>query len=244
MTSTSHDAPRPWRSRFAERHPKLYLGAHALGGIVATVALTWLFLAVADEIPEQSMLVRVDTGVARWIEAHGTELGETIFSWVSYLGSPVLVAAVVAALAYFAWRRDWTRVLAVVLTSGGGVIVSHVLKMVFHRGRPETASEFITGQSWSFPSGHAMNSMIGYGFLTLLLLEHVQSPRRRRAALVAVAILIGAVGFSRVYLGVHYLSDVGGGWIAGAAWLIVCASGYHFARRRLSSGHRADRRSA
>ena len=169
----------PWRSRFARLHPKAYLVLHALVGGIATLVLTWLFLAIADEIPERSTLARTDLVVHRWIEAHGTEWGEKVFFLVSYLGAPVLVAIVVATLLWFAWRRDWSRAAILAATTGGGVVLGNVLKLVFHRGRPETATEFITRATWSFPSGHAMNSMIGYGFLAVLLLDHVTEPRRR-----------------------------------------------------------------
>lgn len=241
MTSTPHDAsPRPWRSRFARLHPKLYLGAHGLAGTFVTIGLVWLFLAIADEFPEHGALARVDTAVARWMEMHNTEPGEAIFFWVSYLGAPALVAMVVAAVVWFAWRRDWRRMAALALATGSGVVVSGVLKTVFHRGRPEMATEFITRQSWSFPSGHAMNSMIGYGFLAVLLIEHLASPRERRAVVAVAAILIGVIGFSRLYLDVHYLSDVVGGWLAGAAWLLVCVSGYRIAERRRTAAASRD----
>lgn len=242
MTSTPHDTPpRPWRSRFAALHPKAYLGLHALAGMIVTVGLIWLFLAIADEIPEQGTLPRIDAAVGRWFEGHGTELGERIFFWVSYLGAPVLAVSVTAAVLYFAWRRDWPRTIALALTSVVGLVLSTALKMIFHRGRPETAAEFITRQSWSFPSGHAMSSMIGYGFLTVLLLDQVSGPHWRRRAIVAGAvILIGAIGFSRLYLGVHYLSDVVGGWLAGAAWLLVCVSAYRFSQQRLAADRPPD----
>lgn len=236
MTTTPHDAPaRPWRSRFAALHPKAYLGLHVLGGALATIALTWIFLTIADEIPEQSYLVSLDKFVGGWIEAHGTEWGERIFYVVSYLGAPVLAAVVTGVLLLFAWRREWHRAIAVAVATGGGLVLSNVLKLVFHRGRPDTATEFITRHTWSFPSGHAMNSMITYGFLTVLLLDHVAGRRRRRTVIMGAAVLIGAIGFSRVYLGVHYMSDVAGGWLAGGAWLIVCATAYRFMLARKSS---------
>lgn len=233
MTATRNTVPHPTRSRFAARHPHAYLVLHLVGGLCATAVLLWLFLAIAEDIPEQGALIRLDMAVARWLETHGTESGERIFFGLSYLGAPVLVACVVASIIYFVWRRERREAVAVAITSGGGVMVSNILKVVFQRGRPETASEFITRHTWSFPSGHSMNSIIGYGFLTILLLDHVVPSRRRAALIAAAALLIGAIGFSRLYLGVHYLSDVGGGWIAGGAWLIVCVSGYRFAQRRV-----------
>ncbi|HET9010791.1 MAG TPA: phosphatase PAP2 family protein [Gemmatimonadaceae bacterium] len=234
-TSPTHDPlRRPWRSRFAHRHPRAYLAAHVAGGTLAVVVLTWIFLFIADEIPEPSALVGVDRFVSAWMESHGTEPGERILHAVSYLGAPGLFAIVVVVVAWLSWRRDWLAASALVATTASGMFLDSVLKFVFHRGRPETAIEFIRRASWSFPSGHAMNSMIGYGFLTVLLLEHVRDARRRAAIVIAAALLIGVIGFSRLYLGVHYLSDVTGGWLAGGAWLIVCASGYRFARARLT----------
>ena len=225
--------PHPTRSRFAERHPKLYLVLHLLGGLGATALLLWLFIAIAEDIPEHGALIHVDMFVSRWLESHGTEAGERIFFWLSYLGAPVLVAVVVATIGFFLWKRERREAIVVAVTCGGGVVVGNILKLVFHRGRPETASEFITRHTWSFPSGHSMNSIIGYGFLTILLLDRIVHHGRRIALIVAAVLLIGGIGFSRLYLGVHYLSDVAGGFIAGGAWLIVCATGYRFAQRRV-----------
>jgi membrane-associated phospholipid phosphatase len=230
MTHTSHGAPEsllgPWRARLANLHPRVYLGLHVLAGTVGIVGLTWLFLAIADEIPERSRLVQLDVVLGRWLEAHGTEPGEAILSGVTTLGAPLLYAVVIVAVLWFAWRREWRSAVALALASGGGVALSNLLKVVFHRGRPATVVEFIPHPSWSFPSGHALNSVVSYGFLTILLLDRITDRRKRAAIVIGAAIMILVIGFSRLYLGVHYLSDVTGGWIAGAAWLLVCVSAY------------------
>jgi membrane-associated phospholipid phosphatase len=92
---------------------------------------------------------------------------------------------------------------------------------------------YLTGHSYSFPSGHAMGSIIGIGML-LYVLGLYWHPSRlvRIASIVAACIFVGLVGVSRVYLGVHYPSDVMGGWAAGAAWMAVCVSGASFALHR------------
>ena len=79
-----------------------------------------------------------------------------------------------------------------------------------------------------------MNSMIAYGFLLVLLLDHVHERGRRVALILGGIAVIAAIGFSRVYLGVHFLTDVVGGWLAGAAWLIVGIAGYRFAQHRFA----------
>jgi len=137
----------------------------------------------------------------------------------------------VIMLVVFARRRDWFHAWAVALVTGGGLVLTEVLKLVFHRTRPLTAAEFMAHPTYSFPSGHTMNSMITYGFLTILCLERVRERSRRFAIVLAALVVIGAIGFSRVYLGVHFVTDVAGGWLAGAAWLIVGVGGYRFAQQ-------------
>ena len=129
-------------------------------------------------------------------------------------------------------RRDWFRAIALTLAVMGGTALNDLLKALFHRGRPEAATEFIKYESWSFPSGHSMNSLIGFGFVAYLFLERTTDRRARIAIIAATVILVGLVGFSRLYLGVHYLSDVIAGYLAGAIWLLVCITGYRFAKER------------
>jgi undecaprenyl-diphosphatase len=234
MTTGSYEArSRPWWSGFARRHPRASVALLVASGFAAAALLLWGFFAIVDEIPERGSMVRLDVAVARWLETHGTEWGESIFSRVSWLGAPALTVIIVAAVVAFAWRREWLPAGALALASIGGSVLDNVLKPLFHRGRPETAWEFVSHPSWSFPSGHAMNSIVGFGFLAMLLLE--RQPRRpiRIAILTAAVLLIAVIGFSRLYLGVHYLSDVVGGYLAGAVWLLVCIAGYRVDRARL-----------
>jgi membrane-associated phospholipid phosphatase len=221
-----------WRSRFAGLHPNAYLGIHAVIGAAACVVMIWAFAFIADEIPEQSLLVRVDHAIVNWLQTHGTESGETFFNLVSWLGAQMMVGVVLIVVLGLAYRRDWLRAGALTIAIVGGAALNSLLKALFHRGRPEVATEFITHQSWSFPSGHAMNSLVGFGFLAYLLLERATDRRARAAIIVATVIVVGLVGFSRLYLGVHYLSDVIAGYLAGAVWLLVCITGYRFAKER------------
>lgn len=233
---TEH-APTPPQSdsRFAREHPGSYLGIYAVAGGVAVVVLVVLFLLIGHAIPTRDALTRGDAAVNAWIESHNTEPGETIFRWVSYVGAPVLAVTVVIALVMLVRRHDRFHAWAVALVTGGGLALSEILKLAFHRARPLTAAEFMTHPTYSFPSGHAMNSMITYGFLTFLLLARVRERARRIALTLAAVIVIAAIGFSRVYLGVHFVTDVVGGWLAGAAWLIVGIGGYRFAQRRVAA---------
>jgi len=229
-----HVTPPRSDSRFARRHPTEYLTAYAIVGAIAVIVLIALFLFIGHEIPTHDALTRGDAAINAWMDSHNTEPGETIFTWVSYIGAPVLAVTVAISLIVFARRHDWFHVCAVALVTGGGLALSTILKLVFHRARPLTAAEFMTHPSYSFPSGHSMNSMIAYGFLLVLLLDRVHERGRRVALVLGGVVVIGAIGFSRVYLGVHFLTDVVGGWLAGAAWLIVGIGGYRFAQRRFA----------
>ncbi|MEP6990908.1 MAG: phosphatase PAP2 family protein [bacterium] len=222
---------RVTRTRFAEEHPRAFLALEAAAGVVLAAASLWAFLAIADEIPERSRMVRTDLFVSAWLQQVGTETGESIFRVVSWFGAPVLGAVLLVVIVTLAWKRDWRRAIALTIAAGGGTLLNYGLKTLFHRGRPEYASEFVHHPSWSFPSGHAMGSLIGYGFLAFLLLERTQRPMRRRLIVLATVVLVGAIGFSRMYLGVHYLSDVVGGYLAGMVWLLACIAGYEFAGR-------------
>jgi membrane-associated phospholipid phosphatase len=219
-------AKLPSRSRFARRHPHTYLGLHGVVGFVGATLCTWAFFAIADEYPEKAWLARVDSGFTSWLQVHGTETGESIFSVVSLFGSEIIGALLVAAGVVLLVRRDWRHLVMLGVTCGGGAALNVALKDQFQRVRPTFADEFRV-TDWSFPSGHAMDSLIGYGLIAYWIAR--QFPRARWPVATAAAAVVVAIGFSRIYLGVHYLSDIVAGYTAGLIWLWVCVTGYRFA---------------
>lgn len=226
----------PTKSRFAWLHPHVYLGIHSVVGLALSAACAWAFFAIADEFPEKGAFARLDTFVTIWLQAHGTETGESMFVGISYLGAQVLIALMGVVAVLLLARRDWRHLTVLGVTCGGGALLNAMLKAIFHRARPMYATEF-HATSWSFPSGHAMDSLIVYGLFAYWLAR--RKPAARTLVFVGTALLVGCIGFARIYLGVHYLSDVLAGYSAGVAWLIVCVSGYRFAeaRRVGPSGH-------
>ncbi|MEO7457843.1 MAG: phosphatase PAP2 family protein [Gemmatimonadaceae bacterium] len=222
--------------QFAERHPKWYLVLRAAAGVALASVAGAGFAAIAEDLPEKGAMVRVDTAVASHLEHFGTESGESLFAFVSSLGSTVLVALIGVVLLVLLWKRDWFRASALAITTAGGAILNQGLKVAFQRMRPPTATEFIHTGSWSFPSGHSMESLVGYGFLAFLLLGYVSDRRWRVAIIAFTVLLVGTVGFSRMYLGVHYLTDVIAGFLAGTVWLLACMGGYEFARHQHARG--------
>lgn len=145
--------------------------------------------------------------------------GASIFLAVSYLGDQALNAILIVVGLALIYRRRWRDAILLIVTCGGGALLNMGLKIAFHRARPAAAAAFAV-DPWSFPSGHAMNAMIGYGLLAYVLIERF--PQRRRAIIGAAGALVALIGFARLYLGVHYVSDVIAGYAAGLVWLMVC----------------------
>jgi membrane-associated phospholipid phosphatase len=236
MTSTTTITPpggnTPWTSRFAGLNPKTYLALHYIVGFIAAGAIAWLVVGLANMMPDKSMIAEIDDAVTNWFTQHGSDNGDTVFKAISLLGGPLLIVIMLAVAGALASKRDWFRLALIAVTCGGGVFLNAVLRATFSLARPVDATNFTSAaQAWNFPSGHAMNALVCYGILAYLI------ARRRPTSsqtwiVVAAAALIVLVGFTRIYLGVHFLSDVVIGYASGAVWLLVCIMAYRFMRVR------------
>jgi membrane protein DedA with SNARE-associated domain len=243
-----------WRSlalapRFANvrgRHPALwwwiaarfargeYLGLHLTIGFLLSVAALWLFGGVTEDVVHHDPLTAVDFQLASWLRTHATHVGDQVARVVSAIGSPVAMAALALVVALvLTWRRQWLVLSAWTAAFVGAGALDWTLKRVIYRPRPAGAQAFLYGSSFSFPSGHAMGSLVGYGMFVYLLIAYWPSARRRRVALgIGATMLVLLIGLSRLYLGVHFLSDVIGGYAAGLVWLVVCTTGTEIALRQ------------
>jgi membrane-associated phospholipid phosphatase len=124
---------------------------------------------------------------------------------------------------------------------GGAELLDVILKLIFARPRPSLPDPLLALTSYSFPSGHAMGSMAFYGLLAYLAIQRLSTWRWRVAVVIAMVFLILLIGFSRMYLGVHYLSDVLAGYAAGFAWLVITITGVETIIRRRHDLSHADR---
>ncbi|HKR24583.1 MAG TPA: phosphatase PAP2 family protein [Allosphingosinicella sp.] len=147
-------------------------------------------------------------------------------------GVSVLTVITIIAAGYLVAARKPATAAFLVAAVSGGAVASTLLKMVFARPRPDVVGHLVEVSSLSFPSGHAMNSAIVY--LTLgALLARAEDDRRVRIYLIAVAVALTLViGFTRVYLGVHWPSDVLAGWCVGAAWAVLSSLAARALQRR------------
>ena len=130
-------------------------------------------------------------------------------------------------------HRHWSALAAWLVAVLGGEGLNLLLKDLFARPRPHFEHPFVAETSHSFPSGQAMESLVAYGMLSYLLAVLILRGRAKRAVAVGgAAVLVILIGFSRVYLGAHYPSDVVGGFAAGGAWLSAVITGWEAIRRR------------
>jgi len=243
---TNARQPSAWRRFAAARvDPKAYLGLHlTIGFAVGAVAL-WLFGALLDAVLDNATLVRWDIATDAAIHAKETPTMVRVFDAITQIGSPITLGIMAAVGAFLLWRAGRrTMMVAWLAAFVGDVLLNEVLKRVVHRARPEFGTRFLHGHSYSFPSGHAMGSMVAYGMLAYVLAHGAYPGRVPRWTLYAIAAaIVLLVGLSRIVLGVHYPSDVLGGWAAGAAWLTLCITGVGIANRRSASrtlAHPAD----
>lgn len=233
--SLADDAPPPWRRLIARLDPRAYLTLHIVTGLVVCLLTAWIFAVLLDSVHEHDVLVHRDEAVANWFHGNGTVLGDRVFVIISAIGSPAAMAVLFGAAELYLWRtKQRTLLVAWALSYIGGTVLDGVMKDVVRRPRPEFAAKFLHYSSWSFPSGHSMGSLIGFAMLayTIIRVRSIQSMRVKVAIWAGAIIIIVLVGYSRIYLAVHYLSDVAAGYTLGLLWLAVCFTGLQMVSRR------------
>lgn len=201
------------------------------GPVLAALALgaaaVWGFIEIADEALEGEVAELDRKILLAFRGADGTPLGaswlqEMLRDFTALGGIGVLAVVTLAATGYLLLDRKRHAALAVLLAVIGGQVLGTLLKLGFDRERPDLVPHAMHACTASFPSGHSMMAAVTY--LTLgALLAGVHRPWRLKLYFVAIALaLTGVVGLSRVYLGVHWPSDVLAGWSVGVAWACLC----------------------
>jgi undecaprenyl-diphosphatase len=199
------------------------LGKYTLIGFILSGVILYVFGLLADEIMEGDTL-KLDAGILQYLHHFTSPALDSIAFAFSLMGAEVLAAIVVIALLILLIERRWGSALFLVVGTAGVEILNSLLKVFFHRPRPTVLLTNLPGQGWSFPSGHAMVSLVVYGLLAALIWRHVDW-RHKTFWVTFLVLLVGAIGLSRLYLGVHYFSDVIGGYLAGTVWLLMMLTG-------------------
>jgi undecaprenyl-diphosphatase len=210
-----------------------------LASLLIVVVCAWAFIAVADEVAEKNtqrmderLILALRDAAEPW-QPRGPAWLKGTMRDLTALGSPAILAMFVLAVGGVLLVRRQYHALGLVLAATlGGRILNLLLKGWFQRARPALELHLTEVSSPSFPSGHAMDSAVIYFTLAALLARFVR-PRALKVYLVGIAAALSFfAGVSRVYLGVHYPSDVLAGWIAGLGWASLCWAFASYLQRR------------
>lgn len=200
-------------------------------GFIISLALAALLGAVVDGVFGTRWLPPWDARVAAWFHSFRSPGLTRVMTLVSWLGDPrlLIVASVVLGALLLTVAR-WREFLTAGAILAGGATLYLFLKTAFQRPRPDGVW-LAAADGYSFPSGHAFGAVLFYGVLAYLGARMVAGRPAPRYLYIAVClVIIFSVGVSRVYLGVHFMSDVLGGWIAGALWFGLCLTLAHWLR--------------
>ena len=211
--------------RFIRRHAHnayATFGIFLLIGAAIAIAGTWAFAELAGRVSSGGTQA-FDDAILRWLGSHRTKPLDAFMLDITALGTSSVVAMVVGVAALFLWlnQHKHSAILLLVATFGG-VALNNLLKLGFGRPRPEIITWATTATFYSFPSGHAMSATVVYSTVAYLAGRLQRTRRARLAIAVVAAMVVGIICVSRLYLGVHYPSDVIAGVIIGLAWAGFC----------------------
>jgi membrane protein DedA with SNARE-associated domain/membrane-associated phospholipid phosphatase len=239
---TRYDAQLRWLLR--RLTPGQYLGLHLTIGLLAAAGGLWLFGGLAEDLLTGDPIVRFDRALDAYLHARATPPLTTFFLIITAFGSiePLVLLGVIMA-AFLAWGRRWVFLGSWLAAVAGSAVLNHLLKELFARPRPHFEHPLLVETSYSFPSGHAMESFVVYGMLAYFAVLALRTWESRVGVVCGAALLVVLIGFSRMYLGVHYLSDVLAGYAAGAVWLSALITGVETIRRSKKEANTGGRTS-
>lgn len=217
----------------ARLSPEGETGLHLTVGVVLMLIAAWVFGGIAEDVVTGDSITLLDVWLAQWLHAHAsasvTRFMLFVTHWHGMIGSSVMALALAA---YFHLRRQHYWLLALIAVVPGGMLLNVLLKYVFQRARPSFDDPLLTLATYSFPSGHTANAALLYGLLACWLLVRLRGVGGRAAAIAGAVLMVALVGASRMYLGVHYLTDVLAATAEGCTWLAVCITAISTLRRR------------
>ena len=224
------------------RFPRLGtpLGPHLTLALVLTVVLGGLFAVTVDNVASREGLVGIDAPAARFVLGHRSPSLTHAAKLVTLLGSAAFTVglALLAALALVLLAKAVRPAAFLAVAVGLGDLSYVAMKLLVHRPRP--AGALVALSTWSFPSGHAVGAVTLFGGLAWIFSRRSRSWAARAGAWAGAAILVALVDATRVYLGVHYASDVVGGDVLGAAWIAASATAWAAWDRLRGRQHRAE----
>lgn len=185
--------------------------------LLLLASLAWLTSEVGN-----SQTMRFDMDVRNTIHQHASPQLTQAMLLLSFIGEPYIILPLMVVSFYVFWRtglRRSARLFAFAMV--GEIPIEQVMKWGFHRVRPQPFFGYALPGSYSFPSGHALTSLIFFGTLAALISPKLQARQSKIFLWLAAVLMVAGIGFSRIYLGVHYPTDVIGGYNAALVWVIA-----------------------
>ncbi|WP_462410855.1 phosphatase PAP2 family protein [Neobacillus sp. Marseille-QA0830] len=179
------------------------------------------FLFTASLISDHH-IIKFDSIVIAAIQGLESPWVTKVMKWFTFVGSFPVITVISVVVIFFGYKvlHHRQEIILFIFAIIGSTVINHILKQVYHRVRPDI-HRLINISGYSYPSGHAMNAFTVYVILTFLLWRHIPSRWGRTLLIVFSTVMILAIGISRIYLGVHYPSDIIGGYLASGCWLTV-----------------------
>lgn len=232
---TNDILPRLHRFTAARFSPEGAYGLHLTAGVAMLLLAMAIFAHMAGAVVAGAPITQLDVELANSLHAHARAndgLRQFLMAVTHLHSTPgiLILAAFAGIWLYRKGHRYWT--VALVASVPGGQVLNVLLKHTFERARPHFAEPLLELGTYSFPSGHAMGATVLYGFLACYAARHARSWTGRVLPFVLALVMVATVAFSRMYLGVHYLSDVLAAFAEGCGWLAVCITGAATLNRR------------
>lgn len=198
------------------------VGIFLVGGVIIAIAGTLAFAELGEEV-RKGATQQFDVAVLQWMGRHHTPLLTQLATELTYLGTGTVVFTIVAVAALFLWHTEHKHSARLLLAAvAGNILLNGMLKLWFSRPRPDVFDWQTHAASSSFPSGHAMSATVCYGTVAYLVMRLQKHHWSRVLTGTAAVILIILICTTRLYLGVHYPSDVIAGMLVGLAWAAFC----------------------
>lgn len=201
------------------RVPGLLARRPVIGVIMFLVGIS-LFSLFAFNVWTEGPLLQWDVPLAKQFYSQAVDLPDRILEYLIFgffVGKELLQVIIVILIMYFLYKRFWPELAMLLIGAGGGAVLWYLLIDIFNRSRP-TEQVGIVVTDHSFPSGHAITAVLFYGFLAYLFIPKMPSPFWKWLVGISAVLTMGYIGFCRLYLGGHYLTDVLAGYALGLAW--------------------------
>lgn len=242
MSNVIHRAQQTIDQANATQSAPTIVLRHVITGVALAILFAIIFVRIFDIVSDSGhKILPFDFTLLLWMYQHRAPVPNAIAIFLAHTGSPPVIVgiALLGAVIGFFWRKvrgaAWTLPIAVI---GAGVIIQGI-KLFVQRPRPQAVPHsfqpLIHETGYSFPSGHSLIAMVVYGLIGYFVLHLFKNRTARLLVRIVTVLVVFSIGASRVYVGVHYPTDVLAGWTAGVPWLIACLALHEVLARRWPS---------